>query len=94
MGLTIALFAGALSQTPQYYANNSMFTVTWILPAVFALFSGKMTIAPISLIVLCFLVFQLFAFVLDFATSNMYQYRHDVNAVSYTHLTLPTNSRV
>ncbi|MCD8226313.1 MAG: O-antigen ligase family protein [Bacteroides ovatus] len=79
MGLTIALFAGALSQTPQYYANNSMFTVTWILPAVFALFSGKMTIAPISLIVLCFLVFQLFAFVLDFATSNMYQYRHDVN---------------
>lgn len=79
IGFTIALFAGAASQAPQYYANNSIFTMTWILPVIFAMFSGKMTITPILLIVQCFFAFQIFTFVLDFATSNIYQYRHDVN---------------
>lgn len=74
----ISLIISAYSQSPSFQNDTSTYTLIWILPISYILLNKKLNLKPIKSILICFIIFQLYARLLELIMPQ-YMYSNDTN---------------
>lgn len=74
----ISLVISAYSQSPSLQADTSPYTIIWILPISYILLKNKLNLKPLKSILICFIIFQVYARLLELIMPQ-YVYSNDTN---------------